>query len=235
MSSKGRGNAESVESDWYATPKEATTSILEELRPVLHPSRILEPTAGKGAIVLVAHEFFPEAAITGIELDRARFDRLTALGVCAETWHGDFYEWPAPAAPAGFKPFDAAIMNPPFKPALSILERTLPLAVHTIALLRLGFLSSAERKPFWSRHPADIYPLASRPSFAASLKCVGTEKGKGKKKESGCGWAVIQELEAPRAQVCPQCTLGFVSVTTSDSADYMWAHFWPGAKPVRVL
>lgn len=235
MSSKNRG-AESVESDFYATPVDCTRAMLTELLPHfdMHRSlgkafRILEPTAGKGAIVKVLREFFPEASITAVELDRKRFEELEASGLCDVTICGDY-------AQQDFAPeqFHFAPLNPPFTIAQSIVGKAIHDAKHACALLRLGFLGSAKRRPWWRQLKMDPLYLAERPSFAASLKCQGHVTAM-REKIKPCGWAVIQELEAPRPKRCPACLDGTVSVSTSDSADYMWAHFWHGARPVRVL
>lgn len=236
MSAKGRG-AESVESDFYATPEDCTRAMLTELAPRFETARslgksfrILEPTAGKGAIVKVLREFFPEASITAVELDRKRFEVLQASGLCDVAICGDYAEQDFADGQ-----FHLAAINPPFTVAQSIVSRALNHARETVALLRLGFLASKERKPFWRRNNADVMPLAKRPSFAASLKCQGGFSAARVRLSAPCGWAVIQELEAPRPKTCPVCNVGTVSVSTSDSADYFWAWFHPGAPPVRVL
>lgn len=232
MSSKNRG-AESVESDFYATPADCTRAMLTELATELEPYkglgkgfRILEPTAGKGAIVRVVREFFPDASITAVELDRRRFEILEASGLCDVAICGDYAQQDFAPSQFHFSPG-----NPPFTIAQSIVSKTLRDSVHACALLRLGFLGSAKRRPWWRQQKMDPLYLAERPSFAASLKCIGPDK----KKRQGCGWAVIQELDATRPKLCPRCQDGIVSVSTSDSADYMWAHFWHGGRPVRVL
>lgn len=236
MSSKNRG-AESVESDFYATPADCTRAMLNEIAPRFFTEhramgkafRILEPTAGKGAIVKVLREFFPEAHITAIELDRGRFDILEATGLCDVTICGDYAQ-----QEFGQDQFHFAPLNPPFTIAQAIVGKAIHDAQHTVALLRLGFLGSAKRRPWWRQLKMDPLFLSERPSFAASLKCQG-HTTQMREKVKGCGWALIQELDAQRPKKCPQCTDGLVSVSTSDSADYMWAHFWHGARPVRVL
>lgn len=232
MSSKNRG-AVSIESDWYATPEETTRAVLRELAadiasncPGGEVRRILEPTAGRGAIVKVLREFFPLAEITAIELDRSRFERLEKMQI-GTAYCADYGEVDAPE-----QRYDLAVLNPPFTIAQAIVQKAKLESLHTLSLLRLGFLASAKRRPFWRMHPADILPLSSRPSFAASLKCCGWLD---EVRHQSCGWSVIQELEAVRPKRCPDCLKGDVSVTTSDSADYFWAHMWPGARPVRVL
>lgn len=235
MSSKNRG-AQGIESDFYETPENCTLSMLVELGEHLKPfrdmgkdCRILEPTAGNGAIVRVVRRIFPEASITAVELDRKRFTELEASGLADVTICGDYAEQKFEAGQFHFAP-----NNPPFTIAKSILEKVIHDSLNCVSLLRLGFLGSKDRRPWWRRQRMDPLYLAERPSFAASLKCQGYTPAMGDKVK-GCGWAVIQHLKAPRPKDCPRCGNGKVSVSTSDSADYMWSHFWEGARPVRVL
>lgn len=235
MTAKNRG-AQSVESDFYATPADCTRAMLTELAPHFAPFRlagkdfrILEPTAGEGAIVKVVREFFPEAHITAIEIDRARFNVLESSGLCDVAICGDYARQDFERGAFHFSPG-----NPPFTIAKSIIEKTLHDAQQATTLVRLGFIASAKRRPWWRAQRMDPLFLSERPSFAASLNCFGPDKKKTQKK-AGCGWQVIQRLDAARPNKCPACTVGFVRASTSDSADYMWAHFWPGARPVRVL
>lgn len=219
MSSKGRG-AESVESDFYATPRWATAAILKALQNMAadwSPRLILEPTAGKGAIVSVLREWFPNAEIHACELDRGRASQLLEAGA-DRVWVGDFADYDA----KGCK-YDLILTNPPFTIATNIIELCEPhltpggLNVH---LLRQAILASDKRVPFWRKHAAQQNILPRRPAFAASLKC-------GEKKK--CGWARIQELEAARPDVCLGCGRK-VACTTSDSADYAWFVFGQGVE-----
>lgn len=233
MTAKNRG-AQSVESDFYATPEDCTRSMIRALWSALIAAgalaegfRVLEPTAGKGAIVKVLREFMPLAHITAVELDRKRFELLEASGLCDEAICGDLAE-------QKFEPgqFDFAAVNPPFTIAKNIVDLTNGTAKSAAVLLRLGFLGSIDRRPWWQKQRMEPLYLAERPSFAASLKCLGADR---KKKKDGCGWAVIQELEVKRPKMCPQCAIGHVGSSTSDSADYFWGHFHEAAPRVRVI
>lgn len=227
MSSKGRG-AQSVESDWYQTPAWATTSILNALShgaPDWSPRRILEPTAGKGAIVKVLRERFPGAEIHACELDRGRASQLLDAGA-DRVWTGDFADYDSKGCT-----YDLIITNPPFTVAIPIIERCFPhlapsgLNVH---LLRQAILASDKRVPFWRRHAAQQNILPRRPAFAASLKC-------GEPKPKRCHWARIQEIDAARPDVCLGCG-GKTACTTSDSADYAWFVFGDGVgREWRIL
>ncbi|HEY3252952.1 MAG TPA: hypothetical protein VGJ91_03355 [Polyangiaceae bacterium] len=220
MSSKGRG-AESVESDFYATPAWATLAILNALShgaPDWSPRRILEPTAGKGAIVRVLRDRFPGATIDACELDRKRADQLLDAGA-DRVWVGDFAQYETDGK------YDLIITNPPFTCAISIIERCFPHMAPdglNVQLLRQAILASDERAPFWKRHAAQQNILPRRPSFARSLKC-------GEPKPKRCAWGRIQEIDAARPDVCLGCG-GKVASTTSDSADYAWFVFGDGVE-----
>jgi len=61
---------------------------------------------------------------------------------------------------------DVAFTNPPFSLALPFLVKMLVECDTVIALLRINFLGSQQRKTFWQAHPpSHLFPLAKRPSF----------------------------------------------------------------------
>lgn len=62
--------------------------------------------------------------------------------------------------------FDFIITNPPFSLALDFLKKSLNEANTVCYLLRLNYLGSEKRQPFWMNHPpTDIIILSRRPSF----------------------------------------------------------------------
>jgi hypothetical protein len=206
MSSTSRG-AERHPDDFYATPEWATLALLRVLGPHA-PGRILEPTAGTGAIVRALRKHWPGCGVTANEIDAERAELLHDAGAKIVKVTDFLVE--------GFLGQDLIITNPPFKLAMPIIERSRQIAREVALLLRLNFLGSQERAAFWHEHPADVYVLPRRPSFAASLKC--------KKK---CGWATTLPLDAERPKVCPACSAA-VTVTTSDSCEYAWFVWGPG-------
>lgn len=207
MSSTSRGGQRNAD-DFYETPRWAIDAILRELGPA--PSRVLEPTAGAGAIVRALRSHWPTAMISAVELDIDRAKKL--LGAGADRYFAaDFLEWSID------EHHDLAITNPPFSLALPVIEKSLTLAREVVMLLRLNFLGSAERVPFWKAHPADIFVLPRRPSYAASLKCTS----------KACDWAVTQPLEAVRPKRCLLCGAKR-TVSTSDSCEYAWFAWGPG-------
>lgn len=215
MSSTNRGALRAPD-DFYETPAWATRAILRELGA--SPSTVLEPTAGRGAIMRVVREHWPRARITGFEIDDER------AAATDDIVHGDFLEL---ARECSLR-WDVAITNPPFALAMPVLEGCRRVARETVLLLRLNFLGSLERADFWRSVPADVNILPRRPNFAASLKCKGEEKPK-------CGWRETLPIDEARPRSCPVCG-GAVSVTTSDSCEYAWFHFHPSAsRRYRVL
>jgi hypothetical protein len=236
MSSKGRG-ADSVESDFYATPAWATRAILSKLpliapewtlrRPVGAQFRILESTAGKGAIVEELRAFYPYAEIDAVELDRGRVEQLRERGKCNNVVHGDLADF-AKAGGLGHK-YDLILTNPPFTIATNIIEHGEALLEPygiSVYLLRQAILASDKRVPWWRKRKAFEGILPKRPQFARSLKCDRRDM---RRIKNPCGFAVIQELEAPVPPRCPGCG-DALSSTSSDSADYAWFVFGAGVE-----
>lgn len=154
--------------DFYATPRWVTRAILRHLP---RASSYLDPCCGTGEILEeCGSRGWPSLA--GIELNEARFNH--AYKALEPHWdparntqtilHGDALtmEWPYA---------DVIIQNPPFNAAEAFAHRALTRAAETGAtsatLLRLAFLESAARVPFWDlwRPMVDIYVMAHRPSF----------------------------------------------------------------------
>ena len=210
MSSTNRGGKR-IDGDWYSTPAWTTRAILPHLNVWRSTRmRVLDPCAGKGAILDVVRADWPDAIRLGFEIDqeRATVARVGCADALLEPWPGA----------------DVVLTNPPFSLAMEFVTRSAeqcPKADRAF-LLRLAFLASQERAAFHKANPCDLFVLGRRPSFAASLKCAKNAK------HNGCGWQVLQELDAPRPKTCPSCGLCGLTVTTSDSADYAWMIFGPG-------
>lgn len=68
----------------------------------------------------------------------------------------------------GSRRWNWIIGNPPYDAAEAHARRALRLADNVALLLRLAFVESSGRVPFWARYPArHIWALAARPSFSA--------------------------------------------------------------------
>jgi hypothetical protein len=61
---------------------------------------------------------------------------------------------------------DIIITNPPYSLALEFLRKSLGEAYTVVYLLRLNFLGSVARKPFWDEHPpTHLFTITPRPRF----------------------------------------------------------------------
>ncbi len=208
MSSTNRG-AERLADDLYETPPWATRALLPLLGDVA-PGRILEPCAGKGKIVRVLREHWPEADISAVELDGDRAGVLEQAGA-TKALQRDFLQMPVAGR------WDLVVTNPPFAHAQQFIERCLGVSREVCMLLRLNYLGSDKRAAFWRATPPDVFVLPRRPSFAAALKC----------KNKACGWKRTLPIDAIRPHVCPACC-GPYTVSTTDSCEYAWMCWGPG-------
>jgi hypothetical protein len=120
----------------------------------------LEPSAGRGAWIRALAQV--PTHTTALDVDPDRVAELR--GVVADPVLGDFETHDFGAV------FDGIVGNPPFVHAEAHVRRALALRdARGVAafLLRLAFLESKERIPFWKEHPASkIYVLSERPSFS---------------------------------------------------------------------
>lgn len=226
MSSTSRGAVRS-ENDFYETQRVDALPMLVKLRAHLPPKpSFWEPTAGRGALVRLLREQFPDAYIEANEIDADRAKELESAGADRVT-NFDLFDVAKFEKRAGG--FDCAFTNPPFFCATQVAERLFPACTHTVLLQRVNWLASLDRVEFWRQHAADAWLLPKRPSFAASLKC-GRVDTKGK--PDPCGWKVVQYLDSPRPRDCPGTFDGApcqakVLCTTNDSIEYAWFHFHP--------
>ncbi len=153
---------ERIEGDYYATPAWATELILDELWLPTN-ARILDPSAGEGAILdVAAARGFTTCGyeIDGIRAGNCRNRHSTiqcdALG-------------PAPWCHAS-----AIVGNPPFSKALEFAEKAAQWAeAHgTVAalLLRLAFAESKSRVEFHRSYPSALRVLSERPRFRVDTR-----------------------------------------------------------------
>lgn len=182
MSSTNRGSERSAD-DFYSTPAWCTDALLRRVGPLAR-KRILEPSAGVGAIVrrlVVAGA----TNVVAIEADCERSDviqeapevrvrmaerRPYVINTRFEAWaHGG-------------QLFDLVVMNPPFSAAQEHIELAISLLAPggmCCALERLAFGASKKRAPFRARHPYDKLELAQRPSFATGAPIGGSTAAQG--------------------------------------------------------
>ena len=157
--------SERREKDNYETPAWCVDALLEN-HPSLGNRSILEPCAGRGAIIEAIRHYCQERGQTlptfsAVEVREEERQSLKALADWV--YVADFLSW----KPKGT--FDAIITNPPFSIAQQIVERALEIAqgkAEVIMLLKLSFLATFERFPFWQKHPlSKLLVLRDRPSF----------------------------------------------------------------------
>lgn len=148
MSSTNRG-AERKPQDMYPTPATAIDALLNVMK-FPHWISFHEPCRGKGAI----------------------YDRMRVLhrSYC-EITEGIDYLTHTPTLS-----YDLIITNPPFSLALEFLQKSLQEATTVVYLLRLNFLGSQKRRPFWqANRPSHVLVLSSRPCFTGDGKTDSIE------------------------------------------------------------
>lgn len=147
--------------------------------------RVLEPSAGGGALVRAIRETRAAAQIDAVELDPSWADKLRAAHsddsrVSVEC--GDYLARPSPATR-----YDAVIMNPPYEDGADglFLARAMEDGDRVIALVRLATLAGqARHERVWSRIDAHddgwwmpgLAVFSARPNFLAAGEDVGGGK-----------------------------------------------------------
>ena len=202
MSATNRG-AIRRESDFYRTPPEAINAFLDVFELSPFPG-ILEPCAGDGVIIREITKR-TKRIITAVEIRQEEKDNLLWSGA-DWVYISDFLKWKPKL------PVETIITNPPYSIAQEIIEHCFEIVpdAEVIMLLRQGFLSSKARKSFWDKYPlTQLYPLAERPSFGASVKC------------KKCDWRRFYHLGEDYPRRCPECGAN-VQVSKTDACDYAW-------------
>jgi len=208
MSSTGRTDVRRKD-DFYQTPAWCTEAILKELDPSLG-DRLLDPCCGKGAILKVANAFRLKSYGIEIDADRAKIAGLKQSKDALKI------DWPRA---------ELVVTNPPYSLALEFVTEFLEQCreINGAFLLRLNWLGSQDRAEFHKKHPADIYILSKRPSFAKFGKC------------RACNWQGSFEIDGPELPIsCPaqgpdgQWCHAALKWCSSDSTEYAWFVWGPG-------
>lgn len=158
-------------SQWMTDPWVA--KLIADVAEVRN-KRVLEPSAGRGALV--------DAALAGgaqyvhaVELDgklaRALQQRVKREDLPVGVFRGDFLKFTAPAT------YDVATANPPYEGGqdLSHVLHMLKLAEHVVVELRLSALAGVLRHDaLWSRFDVrQVLVLPQRPDHGAEARRVG--------------------------------------------------------------
>lgn len=149
------------ELDFYPTPPEVTTALLEFLK--LQPCTIWEPACGDGAMSKVL-----EAAGHRVLSSDLRASGYGDEGV-------DFLTCPIRAC-------DAIVTNPPFNLSEDFIRRALTVTDTVAMVLKSQYWHAAKRKALFDEHPpAYVLPLTWRPDFlggerggAPTMDCIWT-------------------------------------------------------------
>jgi hypothetical protein len=231
MSSTNRGG-QRIEGDFYATPRWCVDAIVPHLPP-LSGKRILEPSAGRGAIVkaLLAHGADPRSTVAvEISAERARVCATFSLAVV----ENDFEAFSNGChGRTGGPRFDLVVMNPPYCDAEEHVRRAISLLATggvCAALLRLPFVLCGQgRRAFRRAHPCDVFPLDARPSFTAEILEWATDADLlGMAEEKDQRFHV--DGDGRRGALREPETIANVRkrLRGSDSADYAWALYGDG-------
>ena len=140
---------ERVDNDYYATPYEATESLLNNVK---FTGNFLEPCIGGGHIAKVIKQFYPDSNITGYDL----IDRGYNNTIVDNFLEHDFKD----------QKFDNIITNPPYKLAQEFLEKEMKIINKNgkIAMfLKIQFLEGSKRKEMFKNFPPKyIYVFSKR-------------------------------------------------------------------------
>lgn len=139
MSATNRGTVRNT-LDFYATPGWCTEGLVRLINWDKVNS-FYEPCRGNGDIIKLIP--LPQAKKKWSEISEGK-DYLTEK----------------------HKQVDLIVTNPPYKFAEEFVRQALSHSTCTIMLLRLGFLESIKRHPFWLENPpSHLITLSNRPSF----------------------------------------------------------------------
>jgi len=139
---------ERIDNDYYATPPEATESLLH-MFDLSNCNSFLEPACGKGHISEVLKEYYPNKKISSTDLiDRGYsgggidFLNLKSMG----------HKW------------DCIITNPPFKLAKEFILKALQLSnKYVIMFAKIQLLEGIGRKELFDKYPPKhIYVFRNR-------------------------------------------------------------------------
>lgn len=136
------------------------------------PTRVLEPSAGRGNLVEgLRANGMRTAMITAVERDERWLPFLLERFGGLQVHHADFLSW-APSTP--LPRFDYAFMNPPYEDGADVAHvvRALELCDRVIAIVKSDFEYGAERdRVLWSRARVTRRRiLVDRPDFGETME-----------------------------------------------------------------
>lgn len=137
-----------AEADNYATPLESFRPLLPWLKFL--PTPFWEPAAGDWRLV-----------------DELNREGLKAFGSDLRGYPGDIEsEWRRDFLTEPITCPGTILTNPPFSRAFEFCQQAVKLCPNVVLLLRLNFLASQKRAPWFREHkPTALFILSKRPSF----------------------------------------------------------------------
>lgn len=149
---------------WF-TPPRLADRLWNRMDPV-RGLRVLEPAAGRGALIRPMFGRFAPRRVVAYEIDARLAPELRRVGPRVEVRIGDFLKAKNPGS------FDLAVMNPPYEDDrdVAFLTRALEVAPRVIGIFRSDFLHGVDRWNEVWRH-VDIVQaacLVGRPRFSES-------------------------------------------------------------------
>ena len=155
--------------DFYPTSREYVISQYELVKS--HPSTIIDPGAGGGIYGEIGRERYPDAHITGVEIQKD----LTPSDNYDEVVNQDFLRY-SPQAPV-----DLVIGNPPYKIAEKMVRAALGMIKpggELIFLLPINFAASKRRYKLYKEYPLfRLVVCSDRPSFTGDGKTDSRDYG----------------------------------------------------------
>ena len=162
----------------FPTPPDVARRVIElaDIRP---GDRVLEPSAGTGALLAAIEELAPDCgAVLAVELNAALADRLRAAHPLTVVYTADFLTW-APDAPV-----DRIAMNPPFNNGSDIehiqhARRFLKPGGRLVAICANGPRQQAQLRPdaeTWIELPAGTFTGTNARAAIAVFELVPAER-----------------------------------------------------------
>ena len=172
--------------DQWFTPGHAAARLVSWCGRPPMGWRVLEPSAGNGALVREVARSLRQPRIDAIELDPRFAAQLEALGESFSLGDSlrveccDYLTRPAPEAP-----YDLAVMNPPYAKGLDseFLSKAMGESLRIVALVRLALLESQRsHSRIWSRIESGEWALQNIAIFSARpvFLAAGEESDGGK-------------------------------------------------------
>src|SRR5580692_6888521 len=167
MSATGRTQGLRSPNDLYVTPSWSIERILEVLDlPISHhgvlPAYWFDPCAASGELIRATNAWLGPRG-------NVRWHACELRPECAPILHtvanpvviGDFLK----VVPAHY---DVVLTNPPYSLAEEFIRACVPVAQHTVMLLRLNWLEG--HAELFKQFPADFWVLPNRPAFARNKR-----------------------------------------------------------------